>query len=97
MSDLISNYLNGCQQMTKVATCRKSQEKIQQNSPKNVSLLLSNIEDPKLSMRSRFEKLPFSLYSDKNLKKVQKYSHLASYSGYISLSPFHSDGLFHTY
>ena len=33
-----------------------------------MSLLLSNIDDPKLSMRSRLEKLPFSLYSDKNLK-----------------------------
>ena len=38
------------------------------NLPKNVSLLLSNIEGPRLSMRSRLEKLPFSLYSDKNLK-----------------------------
>lgn len=38
--------------------------------PKNVSLLLSSMDGPKWSIRSRFVNSPLSLYSRRNLKYV---------------------------
>ena len=46
---------------------------LQSSLPRNVSRSLRSIADPRLSIKSRFEKPPLLQYSDKNLLSSKKY------------------------